>query len=244
MRSSKQMLIFLMICMVGLVTVTGIPNIHNNNFSTIMAADSFKVQFYNQNTAAIINQLYLAFQLVNTGSSAITLSNIKIRYWYTEDGTQAQNFYCDYSSIKISNITGTFVTMSNSQTSADNYLEIGFTSGAGNLAAGASMQIQGRVAKSDWANFTQTNDYSFNSSATSDIDWNKITGYSSGTLIWGTEPGSPGTPAPATVANTPMPAVIPATPTPTIWPRTPIPTVIPIPTPTASRQHRRQHQRE
>lgn len=239
---SKLMLIFLMICMVGLANVTGIPNIHNNNFSTIMAADSFKVQFYNQNTAAITDQLYLDFQLVNTGSSAIALSNIKIRYWYTEDGTKAQNFYCDYSSVGISNITGTLVTMSTSQTNADNYLEIGFTSGAGTLASGASLQIQSRVAKSDWSNYTQTNDYSFNSSATSDVDWIKVTGYSSGTLIWGTEPGSPLTPAPATVAITPTPAVIPATLTPTVWPGTPIPTVMPIPTPTASRQHRHQHQ--
>jgi hypothetical protein len=67
-------------------------------------------------------------------------------------------------------------------------LEIGFTSGAGNLAAGASTQVQCRCAKSDWSNYTQSNDYSFNSFATSYVDWTKVTGYVSGAMAWGVEP--------------------------------------------------------
>jgi M6 family metalloprotease-like protein len=149
---------------------------------------SIKVQFYNQNTAATSNQLYLNFQLVNTGSSAITLSNVKLRYYYTKDGTQAQTFYCDYAQAGGSNITGTFVTMSTAKTGADSYLEVGFGSGAGSLAAGAGTVIQSRVAKSDWSNYTQTNDYSFNATGTSYADWTKVTGYVSGALQWGVEP--------------------------------------------------------
>ena len=232
-KSFKQTGMFLLICVVVLVTVTIVPNIHNTNFSTIMAADSFKVQFYNQNTSVTTNQLYLDFQLVNTGSSAITLSNITVRYWYTEDGTQAQNFYCDYASVGASNVTGTFVAMSPTYATADHYLQIGFTSGAGSLAAGSSLQIQSRAAKSDWSNYTQTNDYSFNSSATTYVDWTCVTGYSSGTLIWGTEPGAAATPTTTTTATTPTPTVQPATPTPTVIPATPTPTVRPgTPTPT------------
>jgi endoglucanase len=149
---------------------------------------SIKIQFYNQSTAASSNQLYLNFKLVNTGSSAVTLSNVKMRYWYTKDGTQAQNFYCDYSPVGGSNITGTFVNMTAAKTGADNYLEVGFLSGAGSLAAGADTTVQTRVAKADWSNYTQTNDYSFNSSTTTFVDWTKVTGYVSGTLQWGTEP--------------------------------------------------------
>jgi glucuronoarabinoxylan endo-1,4-beta-xylanase len=149
---------------------------------------AIKVQFYNQSKTDPSGQLYLNFQLVNTGSGTVSLSNVKIRYWYTEDGTQAQSFWCDYSPVGGGNVTGTFVKLGTAKTGADTYVEVGFTSGAGNLAAGASTQIQCRCAKSDWSNYTQSNDYSFNSSASSYVDWTKVTGYVSGALTWGTEP--------------------------------------------------------
>jgi endoglucanase len=149
---------------------------------------SIKVQFYNQSTAATSNQLYLNIKVVNTGSSAIALSNVKIRYYYTINGVQTQNFYCDYSPAGSSNVTGSFVTMSAPKTGADTYVEVGFTSGAGSLAAGGNTIVQARVAKSNWTNYTQTDDYSFNSSATTFADWTKVTGYVSGTLQWGVEP--------------------------------------------------------
>lgn len=149
---------------------------------------SIKVQFYNQSTAATSNQIYANFKLVNTGTSAIALSNVKLRYYYTVDGAKTQTFYCDYTSVGTGNVTGAFITMATAKTGADTYLEVGFASGAGNLAAGDSAIIQGRFAKSDWSNYTQTGDYSFNSSGTSYGDWTKVTGYISGTLQWGIEP--------------------------------------------------------
>jgi endoglucanase len=149
---------------------------------------ALKVQFFNQSKTDPSNQLYLNFQLVNTGNSPVALSNVKIRYWYTQDGTQAQNFYCDYSPVGNSNVTGTFVKLGTAKTGADTYVETGFTSGAGSLNPGAIIQVQCRCAKNDWSNYTQSNDYSFNSSASSYVDWTKVTGYVSGALQWGTEP--------------------------------------------------------
>jgi hypothetical protein len=78
--------------------------------------------------------------------------------------------------------------MATAATGADTYVEIGFASGAGSLAAGGSTTVQARFAKSDWTNYTQTNDYSFNSSVTAYVDWTKVTGYVSGALQWGAEP--------------------------------------------------------
>ena len=149
---------------------------------------TIKVQFYNQNTAATTNELYMDFQLVNTGTSAITLSTVTMRYWYTEDGTETQTFYCDYASVGTGNVTGTFVAISPTYATADTYLQIGFTSGAGSIAAGASVPVQTRASKSDWSNYTQTNDYSFNATAATYVDWTLTTGYINGVLQWGTEP--------------------------------------------------------
>jgi chitinase len=166
-----------------LITATPVPST-----TPIPPASGIKVQFFNQNTAAVSNQIYPNVQLVNSGIVAITLSNIKIRYYYTVDGTKPQNFYCDYSSLGSANVNGTFVTMTATKSGADTYLELGFSSGAGNLAAGASAVIQARFAKNDWSNYTQSNDYSFNGSATGYVDWSKVTAYVNGTLQWGVEP--------------------------------------------------------
>lgn len=65
---------------------------------------------------------------------------------------------------------------------------IKFASGAGSLAAGQSIEVQARVAKADWSNYTHTNDYSYNSTATTYTGWQYVTAYVSGTLVYGVEP--------------------------------------------------------
>ncbi len=202
------------------------------------AASSIQLFMFNTNTSATSNMIYPHIQIVNKGSSAIDLSSIKIRYYYTEDGTQAQNFWCDWSSAGTSNVTDTFVSLSGQQHNADHYLEIGFTRAAGSLAAGATAEVQVRFAKSDWSNYNQANDYSFNASANNYVSWSHITGYVSGKLGWGTEPGSsPAATTPTPIhSETPTPAPtqsVKPTPTPTST-HTVTPTPAPTPTPTQS----------
>jgi len=150
------------------------------------APGGVKVQFFNGNTAASTNSLYPNFKVVNTGTTAVSLSDVKVRYYFTVDTAQPLNFACDWASAGNSNLTGTFVTIA--KTNADRYLEIGFTTSAGTLAAGGNTEIKGRIYKSDWSNFTQTNDYSFDATDTNYVDWTKVTGLLAGTLKWGTEP--------------------------------------------------------
>ncbi|WP_138755552.1 glycoside hydrolase family 9 protein [Paenibacillus sinopodophylli] len=156
--------------------------------TTASGSGLIKVQQYNSTVAASTNTLNPKLKLINTGTSSINLSDVKLRYYYTIDGEKAQSFFCDWSTIGNSNVTGTFVKLATPVTGADHYLEVGFTSGAGNLAAGASIEIQIRVSKTDWTNYTQTGDYSFDSTHTAYADWSKTTGYISGALQWGIEP--------------------------------------------------------
>lgn len=156
--------------------------------TTSSGSGSIKVQMYNSTVTAATNTLNPRVRLINTGASAINLSDVKLRYYYTIDGEKAQSFWCDWSHVGSSNVTGTFVKLATPLTGADTYLEIGFTSGAGSLAAGASIDIQIRVNKSDWTNYTQTGDYSFDPTHTTYADWSKITGYVSGAIQWGVEP--------------------------------------------------------
>lgn len=145
-----------------------------------------KVQMVNGVLSPTSNTISARIKLINTSDRPIDLSTVKLRYYYTKDGTQQQNFWCDWSSAGTSNVTGTFLTVSGQN--ADTCLEIGFKSGTGTIAAGAETEIHFRIANADWSNYNQSNDYSFNSTATSYVDWSKMTAYIGDTLVWGNEP--------------------------------------------------------
>ncbi len=155
---------------------------------TSIAAGDIKVQMFNGDTSEKINGIVPKIKLYNTGKTSISLSDLKLRYYYTIDEEKDQNFWCDWSTVDCGNITGTFVKMPVAKPGADYYLEIGFTAGAGKLAAGQSIEVQVRFSKTDWSNYMQTGDYSFSNSGSSYADWTKITGYISGSLKWGVEP--------------------------------------------------------
>ena len=156
--------------------------------SVVPITGNLEVQMYNDSTQASVNGITPHFRLVNTGSTPIDLSQVKLHYYYTEDGTQQQTFWCDWSSVGISNVTASFAKLSQPKTGADTCLEIGFTSDAGTLAPNASVEVHARFSKNDWTFYDQGNDYSFAPKASSYADWTKVTGYLGDTLAWGLEP--------------------------------------------------------
>jgi hypothetical protein len=177
------------------ITPTGITNTPTRtNTPTITptgGTSTLKLQYRAADTNAGDNQIKPHFNIVNLGGSSVPLSELKIRYWFTREGTQAQNFWCDYSAItgSCSNVTGTFVQLNPARSGADFYLEVGFTAGAGSIAAGGqSGEIQTRFSKSDWSNYIETGDYSFDPTKLSFADWTRITLYRNGVLVWGVEP--------------------------------------------------------
>ncbi|HEY4028038.1 MAG TPA: cellulase family glycosylhydrolase [Candidatus Dormibacteraeota bacterium] len=138
-------------------------------------------------TGATVGALTPHLVVVNTGTAGVDLSTVTIRYWYTADGTSAQNWACDFTPDGCANLHGTFVAVSPARTNADTYLQIGFASRTLNAGA-ATGDLQERIFKSDNSTYNQTNDYSFNAAATSLADSSKVTVYISGKLVWGTEP--------------------------------------------------------
>ena len=192
-------------------------NTPTNTPANTPVSGNLKVEFYNSNPSDTTNSINPQFKVTNTGSSAIDLSKLTLRYYYTVDGQKDQTFWCDHAAIIgsngsyngiTSNVKGTFVKMSSSTNNADTYLEISFTGGT--LEPGAHVQIQGRFAKNDWSNYTQSNDYSFKS-ASQFVEWDQVTAYLNGVLVWGKEPGGSVVPSTQPVTTPPATTKPPAT---------------------------------
>ncbi|MFC6081819.1 cellulose binding domain-containing protein [Sphaerisporangium aureirubrum] len=170
------------------------------------AAVSLRLQYKTSATGATADQVEPWFNLVSTGSTAVPLSGVKIRYYFKADSASQQyRFACSWAVVSCSTVTGTFGAISPGTATADRYLEVGFT--AGTLAAGAQTgDLQLRFYRADWQRITQSDDYSFGPARTTYGDWTKVTVYQNGTLLWGTAPtgGNP--------TATPTPTVTPTAP--------------------------------
>lgn len=136
-----------------------------------------------------VNQIQPSFKLRNRGSSPLALSTVTIRYWYTADGGQAQQTWCDFATLGCANISQHISTVSPPRTNASHYLELTFTAGASTLAQGRDTgEIKVRFNKTDWSSYNESNDYSFSAGGGSYQPSTHITVYINGKLIWGSEP--------------------------------------------------------
>ncbi|MFJ2197306.1 cellulose binding domain-containing protein [Streptomyces violaceusniger] len=154
------------------------------------ATDGLSVQYRTSATGAGADQAEPWIKVKNTGDTNVPLSSVKVRYYFKADSAGATyRFACSWAVKGCANVTGTFGTLAHPTATADRYLEIGFTSGAGSLAPGADTgDLQLRFYQSTWAALNQSDDYSFGASRTSYGDWSKVTAQLAGTTLWGTAP--------------------------------------------------------
>ncbi len=160
------------------------------NSKVYASEGTLRVQMYLGNTSQTTNTISPNFKIFNDGTSPLNMSDVKLRYYYTKDSSNTQNFVCDsciFNNANISGITGSFINMTSPTPDADNYLEISFPEGI-SLAPATSIELQTRIHNEYWSNYNQSNDYSFDSTATGYADCNKVTAYISDDLTWGVEP--------------------------------------------------------
>lgn len=123
------------------------------------------------------SQLFPNIRLRNLGSVPVQVKNIKFRYRYTREGSATESYMLDYSPYTVTRSIGAL--------NAERALDLTIASSATVAAGQVSGEIQGRVAKSDWSNFDQSNDFSYLQTATS---WTRnpyIAIYVGGNQVWG-----------------------------------------------------------
>jgi hypothetical protein len=141
------------------------------------------------------NQLYAHYMILNNGTSAVPLSSLTMRYWFTNEApADPLEFDCDYALVTCSDLTATLVSLATPVTMANSYIQIGFTAAAGSIAPGGSSgEIQTRIHHVNWSNFVTTDSYSFISDESFVYkDTQTVTLYLNGVLVWGTEPAPTG----------------------------------------------------
>src|SRR5258708_3782796 len=105
--------------------------------SSAASGGTLKVQYRNADSTTLTNFLIIPwFQIINSSSTAVSLSTLKIRYWFTSDGG-ATTFTpsCTWATIGCANINLSIVTMGTPTSTADHYLEVSFPPTAGSIAA-------------------------------------------------------------------------------------------------------------
>lgn len=152
------------------------------------------VKAYTENkNGASTNTISTFLQLRNEGNVALNYSDLKVRYYFTSEGSQPLNFYLDYAVLGSQKVTGQFGRLNPPLANADAYLELSFDASLGTFNPGSSTgNIQYRVAKQDWSNFSQANDYSYQNATSSLAENNRVVVYLSGQRIYGIEPGASG----------------------------------------------------
>lgn len=145
------------------------------------------LRYKNGNSVANTDSINPMFNIINNGNQSVKLSNIVIRYYFTKENNVNETFWCDSFTKGSGNVIGKFVSLSNKKDMADRYLEISFKEAAGVINPGESLELAVGFANNDWEQYSQKNDYSYSSSRTY-FDWNRVTLYISGKLVYGKEP--------------------------------------------------------
>jgi autotransporter-associated beta strand protein len=139
-----------------------------------------KVLYANNNQRSNSNTIRAQIKVSNEGNVPLDYKDLSVRYWFSSEGA-ACNYWIDYAQISI---TGQF---------ADGWFELKADSTSGQLYPLSNTgTIQYRIAKTNWSNFDETNDYSWLPSTTY-TENDHITVYYKGELIYGTEPAINGT---------------------------------------------------
>nr|WP_294928035.1 cellulose binding domain-containing protein [uncultured Flavobacterium sp.] len=151
----------------------------------------FKILYKNGDNGSTSNGYVKPhLQIENNDAISVAYSELSIRYWFTAENYAGINTWIDYAQLGNNKISLNYVSLPEPHEGALGYIEYRFDESSGNLMPGVdSGSIQSKLSNSDWSNFDETDDYSYQSNP-GYVENEQITLYRNGLLVWGTEPGA------------------------------------------------------
>ena len=147
------------------------------------------VKANSQNRSNGANTISTFLKIDNDGNVPLDYKDLSVRYWFTAEGTQSLNYWVDYTPLGNSRVKGKFVRLPVALSGADTYFEVTFDAALGSLFPLSSTgNIQYRLAKADWSNFVESNDFSYSAAVSQLVENNRITIYYRGNRVYGDEP--------------------------------------------------------
>lgn len=144
---------------------------------------------YRTDTPATAAAAKPSLEVFNDTGTPLPLSDVTLRYWFTAEDEAAYAYNCVNAVFGCSNVAGRIVAMDKPTGTADHYLELRFTEGAGDLKPGANSKgIDVQLFRTDHKNLKQSDDRSFDAEKTSYKEAEEVTAYKRGVLAWGEEP--------------------------------------------------------
>jgi hypothetical protein len=141
-------------------------------------SSSLRLQYLNSATSASVQSPSFQIKVFNDSAASVALSRVEIRYWFTEEGSQSQSSTIDWAGRMPAGTGITSATTPSIQGTSlggqTHLVSFTFSSSAGSVAPGDYAQVNARFNKSDWSNYTQTNDFSYGTNS-SFQNWDKIT---------------------------------------------------------------------
>jgi hypothetical protein len=140
-------------------------------------------------------------EIVNTGTTALDLSTVSVKYYFVADGLSGFIFdvytsYINnaassaYAAVGVAAVSGAVSAFTPSTATADSVLTIRFTGAAGSVPVGDFFYFKGELHDPSYSmEFTQTNDYSYNAMDDTKLTANMHIVVDIGaTIAWGTAP--------------------------------------------------------
>ncbi len=175
---------------------------------------NLRLQYKNDSRDASSQNISPHLILHNDGDQELEFSKITIRYWFVSEPEGKDVYAIDWAEVGDENVFGDFGVAGGQR-----YVEIGFTEdaeipgwmggeGPNVFPPGAnSGTINNRIHDDGWGYYDQSNDYSWDPSFTDYADYEYITVYYEGSLVWGTPPSGAADPEQMTIVQQPEESV-------------------------------------
>ncbi len=163
------------------------PDDPKGNHNVEIRAGELRLAVDNQATRGSGSTIALNIKLTNDSKKDLDLSNLTVQYFFSDPDLKNLSFYCDYASIEgqqykaiTESVEGVFEKGPDADATAGIKCKMKLKNGQ-TLPSGHTLNLQIRIARSDWGNMNFDDDYSAKGT-------DKLTVEQGGKVILGKEP--------------------------------------------------------